>query len=172
MIKKLKLIFQWLLLSPENHARKLGVKIGKGCRIATRGFGSEPYLIEIGNKVQITSGVKFFNHGGGWVYRDEIPGFDTFGKIRIGNNVYIGNNCLIMPGVTVGNNIIIAAGSVVTKSFNSDGVIIGGNPARIIGNVTELKERLIPFNLNTKGLSVKEKKELLLNQPDSKFIKK
>jgi|SRR5690554_2006623 len=172
MLKKLKLLYHWVFLSPEEHARKIGVKIGKGCRIATRGFGSEPYLIEIGDKVQITSGVKFFNHGGGWVFREEIPGFDTFGKIKIGDNVYIGNNCLILPGVIIGNNIIVAAGAVVTKSFVKDGVIIGGNPAKIIGNINDLKEKLKPYNLNTKGLSSREKKAFLLNQPDSLFIKK
>ncbi len=159
-------------MTPEQQARKLGVKIGKGCSIATREFGSEPYLIEIGDYVQITNGVKFFNHGGGWVFRQEIPGFDTFGKIVIGNNVYVGSNCLIMPGVTIGNNIIIAAGSVVTKSYEENGVIIGGNPAKVIGNVRDLKERLKQYNVNTKGLKQKEKKNFLLKQPDSVFIKK
>jgi acetyltransferase-like isoleucine patch superfamily enzyme len=172
MINKIKLLTSWILLSPEEHARKMGVKIGKGCRIATRYFGSEPYLIEIGDKVQITAGVKFFNHGGGWVFRNEIPGFDTFGKIKISNNVYIGNNCLIMPGVSIGNNIIIAAGSVITKSFTEDGVIIAGNPGKIIGKVNDLKERLLPYNLDLKGLTAKEKKDYLLEQPDSVFIKK
>src|SRR5690554_6087907 len=86
--------------TPEVYAVKEGVKIGDNCYIATRAFGSEPYLIEIGNHVQITSGVKFFTHGGGWVFREEFPDLDTFGKIKIGNNVYIGNNALIMPGVS------------------------------------------------------------------------
>ncbi len=159
-------------MTPENYLRYLGVKVGKNCNIQKVNFGSEPYLIEIGNYVQITSGVKFFTHGGGWIFRKEYPKFDTFGKIVIGDNVYIGNNALIMPGVTIANNIIIAAGSVVTKSFNESGIIIGGNPAKIIGNVEELKKRLLHYNLNTKGINPKIKKEYLLSIEESKFIKK
>src|SRR5690606_38437325 len=102
MINKLKILYNLIFLSPLQYARKVGVKIGNRCRISTRYFGSEPYLIEIGDHVQVTAGVKFFTHGGGWLFRDELPYFDCFGKIKIGNNVYIGNNCLIMPGVTIG----------------------------------------------------------------------
>jgi acetyltransferase-like isoleucine patch superfamily enzyme len=172
MPKILIYLYQLIFYTPEQHARSLGVKIGKQCRIATRFFGSEPYLIEIGDRVQITNGVKFFNHGGGWVFRKDIPDFDTFGKIKIGNNVYIGNNSLIMPGVTIGDNTLVAAGSVVTKSFTDENIIIGGNPAKIIGNLQELEERLKPFNMNIKRLNQNSKKEFLLKQPNSAFIKK
>ena len=101
-------------------------------------LGDEAFLVTIGNHVQITAGVKFFTQGGGWVFREEYPDFDTFGRISIGNNVYIGNNALIMPGVSIGNNVIIGAGSVVTKSIPSD-VIVGGNPAKIIGTFADYK---------------------------------
>lgn len=67
--------------------------------------------------MQITSGTKFFTHGAAWVLRDKYPEIDFFGKIKIGDNVYIGNDSLILPGVAIGSNVIIAAGSVVTKSF-------------------------------------------------------
>lgn len=85
------------------------MKIGKGCAIGTIKFGSEPYLIEIGDYVQVTTDVSFSTHGGGWVFRRKHPKFDFFGKITIGNNVYIGNRAMIMPGVTIGNNVIIGA---------------------------------------------------------------
>lgn len=52
--------------------------------------------------------------------------------ISIGDNVWIGANVSILPGVTLGNNCIIGAGAVVTKSFLEDNVIIAGNPAKII----------------------------------------
>jgi acetyltransferase-like isoleucine patch superfamily enzyme len=161
-----------LFLSPEKYLRRKGVIIGKGCDIQTRDFGSEPYLIEIGDRVQITSGVKLFTHGGGWIFRKEYPDFDTFGKIKIGNNVYIGNNAMIMPGVTIADDCIIGAGSIVTKSFLDHGIIIAGVPAIKVGKVEDLKERLIPFNLKTKGLSYTAKKKFLLSQPDSAFLKK
>src|SRR5690606_1089514 len=145
------------------------VKIGKNCSIGTKNFGSEPYLITIGDHVQITDDVKFFCHGAGWVFRLELPDFDFFGKIVVGNNVYIGNNALIMPGVTIGDNSIIAAGAVVTKSVQSN-TIVGGNPARIIGNVSDLKEKLSYYNLNTKRMDSKSKRNFLLNLENDKFI--
>ena len=51
--------------------------------------------------------------------------------VTIGNNVWIGGDVTILPGVTVGDNVVIGAGSVVTKRFPSN-VVIGGNPAKII----------------------------------------
>lgn len=103
-------------------------------------IAAEPYLISVGNRCQITKDVKFFTHGGSNVVRDLDPSFDCFGKIKIGNNVYIGNNSLVMPGVTVGDNVLIAAGSVVTNSVPSN-CVVGGNPARIICSRREYYER-------------------------------
>ncbi|HHS3346542.1 TPA: sugar O-acetyltransferase [Vibrio cholerae] len=55
-----------------------------------------------------------------------------FGKpIRIGNNCWIGGHATINPGVTLGDNIVVASGAVVTKSFGSN-VVIGGSPARVL----------------------------------------
>ena len=59
-------IFYWTIIaSPERYARHLGVKIGNNCLIDTRMWSSEPYLITIGNNVQVTEGVSFHTHGGG-----------------------------------------------------------------------------------------------------------
>lgn len=171
MVRRITNLLKKILISNENYARSIGVIVGGNCRIATTHFGSEPYLIEIGNHVQITQGVRFFNHGAAWVFREDIPDFDVFGKIKIGNNVYIGNNALIMPGVSVGDNVIIGAGAIVTKSI-PDGNIVAGNPAKIIGKVSELKGRLEAYNLKTKGMTFEQKKEFLLNQPDQMFLRK
>lgn len=156
---------------PKKYAEFLGVKIGKDCSIATKYFGSEPYLITIGDHVQITVDVRFFTHGGGWVFRNKHPHFDTFGKIKIGNNVYIGSCAIIMPGVTIGNNVVIGAGSVVTKSIE-DNCIVAGNPARIIGNVSDLENKLVSYNVNTKQLSPEQKKTFLVNLENEKFFTK
>ena len=51
--------------------------------------------------------------------------------VHIGNDVWVGGSAIILPGVTVGNNVIIAAGSIVTKNI-PDNVVVGGNPAKII----------------------------------------
>lgn len=65
---------------------------------------------------------------------------DIFGKICIGDNAFIGAHAIILPGVTIGNRCIVGAGAVVTKSF-PDGSIIGGNPARLIGNSDDFLEK-------------------------------
>lgn len=58
--------FYWhVIASPEKEARHLGVKIGANCLISTRYWSSEPYLITIGNHVQVTDCVSFHTHGGG-----------------------------------------------------------------------------------------------------------
>lgn len=171
MIKKIIKKINALVLSPLEFAKKSGVEMGSNCSIHSKHFGSEPYLIKIGNDVQIAENVRFATHGGGWVFRRTLPNFDTFGKIVVGNNVYIGNSSIILPGVNIGNNVVIGAGSVVTKSLPDNGVY-AGNPAKLICSTDQLKERLEIYNLNSFGCSAAEKKNILLKTPDDKFIKK
>lgn len=109
--------------------------------------------------------------GGGQVVRHIHPDFDVFGKVSIGDYVYIGTNALIMPGVTIGNNVLIAAGSVVTKSIPS-GLVVGGNPAKTICTIEEYYQRNKDFNLNTKRLDSKQKKRILLATDESMFLHK
>ena len=164
-------LFRRIFWKRDDYARYLGVKVGKNCDIKISVFASEPYLIEIGDHVQITNGVKFFTHGGGWVFREEYPDFDTFGKIKIGNNVYIGNNAMIMPGVEIGNNVIIGAGSIVTRSV-PDNVVVTGIPAKIVSGLDDFKEKNLKYNLNIKKLNIQGKREFLLSASDDKFMKK
>ena len=51
------------------------------------------------------------------LYRNQIPDLEITKPIKVGNDVYIGNNVIILPGVTIGNNIIIGAGAVVSKDI-------------------------------------------------------
>lgn len=157
--------------SPMWQAQKAGLHFGKGNHFYSVFWGSEPYLITIGDRCQITEGVKIFTHGGGHVLRYKIPNFDCFGKVSIGNDVYIGNNAMIMPGVTIGNNVIIAAGAVVCHSV-PDEVVVGGNPAKILSSIQQYKEKNIGFNTESKFLSAQDKKKLLELLPDERFIKK
>ena len=163
--------YRKFFLSLEKQARYAGVTVGKGNFIASRFWSTEPYLICVGDYCQITGGVKVFTHGGGNSIRSKYPNFDTFGKVRIGNYVYIGNNSLIMPGVTIGNNVLVAAGSVVTKSI-PDNTVVGGNPAHYISTTEEYLNRNLRHNTNSKGLSRREKKKLLQEMDENIFVKK
>lgn len=134
------------------YARYKGVKIGDNCRIYTRSFGSEPWMISIGNKVTITSGVILLTHDGStWLMNDEKGRRYLYRRLEIGNNVFIGVNSIIMPGVKIEDNVIIAAGSIVTKSVPS-GVIIAGNPAKIIGDYTAYQNEMLENYVSDKDI--------------------
>lgn len=172
MLREWKLKLLKLILSPQKFARCLGVKIGEGCRIHTTYWGSEPYLIEIGDHVHITRDVKFVTHDGGvWVFRQKQPDFDVFGKIKIGNNTFVGNEALILPGVTIGENCIIGTMAVVTKSV-PDNSVVAGNPARYICSTQSYYEKIKDMNLGTKLLSSREREGRIQNLPENKQIKK
>lgn len=155
-------------------ARKIGVEIGKDCRFinVTRStFGSEPYLIKLGNHVTLTKGVSFITHDGGvWVFRNEDKNIDVFGKIEIGNNVFIGLNSLILPGVTIGDNVVVAAGSVVTKNIENN-CVVGGNPARKIKTIEEYREKSWKNADFIKNKNNVEKKEFLINKFNKSEVK-
>ena len=145
MLGKLKILYYRLFLTPENYARRIGVKIGKNCLIDTRNWSSEPYLITIGNNVQVTKDVSIHTHGGGNAVWDRHKDFDVFGKVAIEDYAYIGAHSQIMPGVTIGRGALVAVGSVVTKSV-APGTVVGGNPARYICTIDEYIERNKKYN--------------------------
>lgn len=169
IIDKFKNLYWRFIKSPEAYARYLGVKIGSNCLIDTRFWPSEPYLITIGDYVQITSRVSIFTLGGGNAVRRIDPDFDCFGKVVIEDWAYIGSQSVIMPGVTVGEGAIVAAGSVVTKSVPAY-TVVGGNPAKFICSIDEYYKKNIKFNVLTKKMSAQDKKKILLSLPDDRFI--
>ena len=151
------------------YLRKKGVSIGKGCDIyKSADFGSEPYLVSIGNNVRVSDGVKFITHDGGcWVLRNMTKEYgskfvnaDHFGEIVIHDNVHIGTNAIIMPGVRIGENSIVACGAVVTHDVLPNSVV-GGVPAKMIETLEEYAEKAEKRMIQTKGLSQKAKKAIL-----------
>ena len=158
------------IYTPEQWARYIGVTIGHDNLIGKNHWSSEPYLITVGSHCQLTD-CRIFTHGGAQPIRDKYPDFDLFGKVTIGDYVYIGTGSLIMPGVTIGNNVLVAAGSVVTKSI-PDRMVVGGNPAKIICSIEDYYERNKNWDLGIKGKSGDEKKLILLELPEDKFIRK
>jgi len=158
------------LYSPTKWAQYLGVKIGSDNLLGKDHWSSEPYLISIGSHCQLTS-CKIFTHGGGQPVRDQHPDFDCFGKVTIGDYVYIGADALIMPGVTIGDHALIAAGSVVTRSVQAN-MVVAGNPAKEICTIQDYYARNKHLDTHSKHLNAQAKKELLLSLDETHFIKK
>ncbi|WP_256003252.1 acyltransferase [Pedobacter deserti] len=170
-LKRLLKLYKFLK-DPVQYAKDVGVKVGHQSKIATLDFGSEPFLIAIGDHCHITKKVKFITHDGGvWVFRKEVPDLDVFGKIEIRNNVYIGNNSTIMPGVTIGSNVVIGANSLVTKSI-PDNCVVAGIPARVISDIDSYKQKIISKNFKTKGLKGSERRRIILQKIDELGIRK
>lgn len=100
--------------------------IGKRCNISA--------YTSIGDDVMMGEDVIIYtrNHS---TYMTDIPmnkqGFKKFQDVIIGNDVWIGSRVIILPGVKIGNGVIIGAGSVVTKNV-PDLVVVAGNPAKIV----------------------------------------
>ena len=142
----LRLIY---LRNPVAYAKRIGVHVGEGTQFVTLPtFGSEPWLISIGNNTSISSDVSFVTHDGGrWVldrlYPQESP-FYKIGKITIGNNCFVGMRVIIMPNVYIHDNCVIGGGSVVTKSI-PEGQVWAGVPARFICTIEDYRERMLKY---------------------------
>ena len=165
--------YVYVLRDRIKYCRKLGVKIGKECQILAKVpecFGSEPWLVSIGDHVDITAGVTFLTHEGGlWVLRDlyeDMEELDFFAPIVVGNNVMIGQNTLILPGVVIGDNVIVGGHSVVTKDIPSNS-IYAGVPARKISELNKFTEKMRTSAIKTKKMTQNEKRKVLeLEHPE------
>ena len=92
--------------------------------------------VKIGDNAQIAPNVSIYTAGHPVHPDSRNSGYEYGIPITIGDNVWIGGNTCIMPGVTIGNNVVIGAGSVVTKDLPDD-VIAVGNPCKILREITE-----------------------------------
>ncbi len=144
--------------------RRRGVRIGKECRIYSKEFSREPYLITLGDGVGIAGGVKFITHNGAArLLRSGRPGIQSFGRIDIADDSFIGENAILLPGTSIGRNCIIAAGAVVHGPIPDNSLVVG-NPARIVGRAS-LYLRLLnrhPLTMDTFYLSEEERRGRIL----------
>jgi len=116
--------------------------MGEHCSVQTNVLITDPPHVRLGNNVRL-SGCTLFGHDGSVNMLKRLSGktLDRVGKIDIRDNVFIGHQAIVLPGVTIGPNVVVAAGAVVTKDIAPD-TIVAGNPARPIGTVSALIERL------------------------------
>lgn len=145
--------------------KKMGVKIGDGCRIFTDLLFSEPYLVSIGNNVTISNNVNLLTHDNSIIkFCDNAT--DVVGKITLGDNYFIGANVVILPGVTLAEGTIVGAGSVVTKSCLEKNQILAGNPAKIISDTTKIKNKYHNMTFDLRGLDKNSRMMEILSNED------
>lgn len=149
---------------------KRGMKVGKNFN-RQQGCFIDPthcFLIEIGNNVTFSIRVTLMAHDAS---TKKIIGYTKIGKIKIGDNVFVGANSTILPNITIGDNSIIGANSVVTKNVPNN-TVVAGNPAKVICTMNEYKEKnIIKMNKTnkifgeeyrfSKKLTEKMKKEMI-----------
>ncbi len=172
--KKMVELYQ-IKKNPVLYAKSIGVEVGERVKLISikpgfGTFGSEPYLVEIGNDVTIAGDVQFITHDGGvWVFNDKDnenynkSNVDVFGKIKIGSNVFVGFRTILMPNIEIGDNVVIGAGAVVTRNVPSNTVAVGV-PAKVIQSIDEYKQSIWENPELVRGYGYTEKRDYLVKR--------
>lgn len=136
-------------------------EMGEGCFFQPYNLPQDAKAIKMGDNVVVASNVMFISHDViHYVFNNENASGGTdsrkfigyHGIITIDSNVFIGANTTILPNVHIAQNVIVAAGSIVTKDLPS-GTVCGGVPARVIGDYAELREQRQKWSAKYKGIS-------------------
>lgn len=116
--------------------------MGEHCAINPGVVFTDPAYVSLGNNVHMAD-CTLIGHDASvaMLYQATGARLDSVGKIIVNDNVFIGHGAIILPGVTIGPNAIVAAGAVVTRDV-APGDIVGGVPARAISTVAKLAGRL------------------------------
>lgn len=131
--------------------------IGDNIFFQPRKLPGDPKLICLHNNISVASGVVFVCHDVLHQVFNNIPSSNEeflfhMGCIEVMDNVFIGANSIIMPNVRIGSNVIVAAGSVVTKDVCSNS-IVGGVPAKVIGKFDDVYLKRAQESIRNKGIS-------------------
>lgn len=116
-----------------------GLRLGKNVQLQ---FGviidySHCFLIQIGDDCIFAPNVHVLAHDASTKIQ---LGYTKIARVIVGNRVFVGAESIILPGVTIGDDAIVAAGSVVTRDVAA-GTLVGGNPARVLTTVDEFIAR-------------------------------
>lgn len=116
--------------------------MGERCSVQTNVVITDPAYTRLGHNVSL-SGCTLFGHDGVVnMLRNAYGGeLDRVGRIDIRDNVFIGHQAIVMPGVTIGPDAVVAAGAVVTKDV-PPGSVVGGVPAKVIARTRDLHATL------------------------------
>lgn len=116
--------------------------IGNDCAFWPYTNITNPEYTRLGNNVML-SACTILGHDGSVAVLNKAYGkkLDRVGRVDIKDNVFIGHGAIILPGITIGPNALVAAGSVVSKDVG-EGSIVAGVPAREVGRMDALVERL------------------------------
>lgn len=157
--------------SKRRYLIKKGATIGAGTRLncGVEAFGTEPFLITVGDDCLFAGGIRIITHDGGIKVLNSLNKFEgkrmtKMASVRIGNNVYIGQNAMILPGVSIGHNVIIGAGAIVTHDIPDDSVAVG-IPATVKKNINEFYTTTVQKKLFCfEGKTVADKERILINE--------
>ena len=135
MRKYLKSILKYILFGKQ---LKKTYKIGNIKHHNTIIDSLTPELVEIGDYFVSAPGSRILTHDASLFMKYNVY---KLGRVKIGNNVFLGAHSIVMPGVTIGDDVIVGAGAVVTKDLE-DGVVVAGVPATILCTVEEYYEKI------------------------------
>jgi len=105
--------------------------IGRGTTVNQRCLIDCIAQVTIGERCGIAYGVSIITAGHDWSEPHRRAGVEEYRKIQIGNGVWIGSNAVILPGVTIGDGVVIAAGSVVNRDCDANS-FYAGTPAKYV----------------------------------------
>ena len=118
---------------------KMGMKVGKNFG-RLNGVILDPshcWLIDIGNNVTMAPRVHILCHDAS---TKKFLGYTKIGRVSIGDNVFIGAETVVLPGVHIGSNVIIGANSTVTHDIPDNSVAFG-SPARVFSSLEQYVEK-------------------------------
>lgn len=166
ILRKLKYGVRYNSESYINYLKEIGVQIGDRTTIfdprSTIIDETRPWMIKIGNDVQITAGVTILTHGYDWSVLKGVYGeiLGSSGMVEIENNVFIGMHTTILKGVHIGSNVIIGANSLINRDIPNN-CVVAGNPCKIIMSLEDYYEK-------RKAAQIKEATELVSSYRDRK----